>query len=75
MTDPSPAISPPAKPQLDYPFESPPQVGASLEIVPGVMWMRVPLPFKLRVNAEHLRLAKQVFRAVAHAGRGPSSGE
>lgn len=47
MTDPSPAISPPAKPQLDYPFESPPQVGASLEIVPGVMWMRLPLPFKL----------------------------
>src|SRR5262245_10255789 len=29
---------------LDYPFEAPPARGASLEVAPGVHWIRMPLP-------------------------------
>lgn len=35
------------KPTLLYPFETPPEVGQTLEIVPGVVWMRMPLPMAL----------------------------
>ena len=35
------------KPTLSYPFETPPEVGQTQEIVPGVVWMRMPLPMAL----------------------------
>lgn len=35
------------KPALIYPFEAPPGVGQVIEVAPGVVWMRMPLPFVL----------------------------
>ena len=35
------------KPTLIYPFEHPPEPGAALEVAPGVVWMRMPLPMML----------------------------
>jgi glyoxylase-like metal-dependent hydrolase (beta-lactamase superfamily II) len=35
------------KPSLDYPFESPPKPGESLEVAPSVRWLRMPLPMAL----------------------------
>ena len=35
------------KPTLIYPFEAPPAVGKTIQIAPGVVWMRMPLPFVL----------------------------
>lgn len=35
------------KPILDYPFAAPPEAGRSLQIAPGVVWMRMPMPFVL----------------------------
>ena len=35
------------KPTLIYPFEAPPEVGKVLEVAPGVVWMRMPLPMAL----------------------------
>lgn len=32
---------------LTYPFGSPPELGRTLEVVPGVLWIRMPLPFRL----------------------------
>lgn len=41
-----------AKPGLSYPFESPPARGQTLEVAPGVHWIRMPLPYKL----DHINL-------------------
>jgi len=35
------------KPTLIYPFEAAPEAGKVLEVAPGVLWMRLPLPFQL----------------------------
>jgi glyoxylase-like metal-dependent hydrolase (beta-lactamase superfamily II) len=35
------------KPTLIYPFEAPPEIGKLIEVAPGVVWMRMPLPMKL----------------------------
>lgn len=35
------------KPTLVYPFDAPPDIGKVLEIAPGVVWMRMPLPMAL----------------------------
>ena len=35
------------KPTLVYPFAAPPEAGTALEVAPGVMWMRMPLPMML----------------------------
>ena len=35
------------KPTLNYPFEAPPETGQSIEVAPGVMWMRMPMGGKL----------------------------
>jgi glyoxylase-like metal-dependent hydrolase (beta-lactamase superfamily II) len=35
------------KPTLTYPFEAPPEPGKVLEIAPGVVWMRMPMPGRL----------------------------
>lgn len=32
---------------LSYPFETPPEVGKVITVAPGVVWMRMPLPFVL----------------------------
>lgn len=36
------------KPKLDYPFPAAPEPGATLEVAPGVRWVRMPLPFALQ---------------------------
>ncbi|MEZ5664681.1 MAG: MBL fold metallo-hydrolase, partial [Burkholderiaceae bacterium] len=40
------------RPKLAYPFDAPPAHGQSLEVAPGVHWMRLPLPFTL----DHINL-------------------
>ena len=35
------------RPALTYPFESPPSDGETLEVAPGVLWIRMALPFAL----------------------------
>ncbi len=35
------------RPQLDYPFAEVPDTGATVEVAPGVLWIRMPLPFSL----------------------------
>jgi glyoxylase-like metal-dependent hydrolase (beta-lactamase superfamily II) len=32
---------------LVYPFAGPPDTGATLEVAPGILWLRMPMPFKL----------------------------
>jgi glyoxylase-like metal-dependent hydrolase (beta-lactamase superfamily II) len=34
--------------RYDYPFAEPPAVGTTLEVAPGVRWVRMPLPFSLK---------------------------
>ncbi|MDK3072252.1 MBL fold metallo-hydrolase [Sedimentitalea sp. JM2-8] len=34
-------------PVLRYPWDEPPERGMALEVAPGVLWMRLPLPMKL----------------------------
>jgi glyoxylase-like metal-dependent hydrolase (beta-lactamase superfamily II) len=34
--------------KYDYPFAAPPEPGQSLEVAPGVRWVRMPLPFSLK---------------------------
>ncbi|SFU03805.1 MBL fold metallo-hydrolase [Sedimentitalea nanhaiensis] len=34
-------------PVLRYPWETPPERGQAIEVAPGVLWMRLPLPMKL----------------------------
>jgi glyoxylase-like metal-dependent hydrolase (beta-lactamase superfamily II) len=40
------------RPTLIYPFEKPPAPGQTLEVAPGVLWLRMPLPFAL----DHINL-------------------
>jgi len=40
------------KPALIYPFEAPPPRGRTLEVAPGVHWIRMPLPYAL----DHINL-------------------
>jgi glyoxylase-like metal-dependent hydrolase (beta-lactamase superfamily II) len=37
---------------LHYPFDAPPAPGASTEVAPGLLWIRMPLPFAL----DHINL-------------------
>jgi glyoxylase-like metal-dependent hydrolase (beta-lactamase superfamily II) len=47
--------APPAA-ALDFAFAEPPQPGAAIEAVPGVFWLRMPLPFALNhINLWALR--------------------
>jgi glyoxylase-like metal-dependent hydrolase (beta-lactamase superfamily II) len=34
--------------RYDYPFTEPPATGTTLEVAPGVRWVRMPLPFSLK---------------------------
>jgi glyoxylase-like metal-dependent hydrolase (beta-lactamase superfamily II) len=36
-----------AAPQITFPWEEPPGAGEALEVAPGVLWMRMPLPMAL----------------------------
>lgn len=36
------------RPKLDYPFPDVPGAGETLEVAPGVIWVRMPLPFALQ---------------------------
>lgn len=38
--------------QISYPFERLPEPGSALEVAPGVLWVRMPLPFAL----DHINL-------------------
>ena len=43
----APARSARIRPTLEYPFETPPPPGEAIEVAPGVLWIRMPLPFTL----------------------------
>ncbi len=47
MREPKPQRERLDKPTLIYPFEAPPQPGKLLEVAPGVLWLRMPLPYAL----------------------------
>jgi glyoxylase-like metal-dependent hydrolase (beta-lactamase superfamily II) len=47
----SPAPAP-ASTSLDYPFAAPPATGGAIEVAPGVLWLRMPMPFRL----DHINL-------------------
>ncbi len=36
-----------SRPKLEYPYPEPPPHGQSLEVAPGVRWIRMPLPYTL----------------------------
>lgn len=52
MSDGLEDVDPPAKARLEYPFDAPPERGRSIEVAPGVHWIRMPLPFSL----DHINL-------------------
>lgn len=52
MTNNLKASAAPGKPRLEYPFEAPPERGRTLEVAPGVHWIRMPLPYAL----DHINL-------------------
>src|SRR5690606_4955730 len=41
-----------SRPVLEYPFDETPEPGVAREIAPGVLWLRMPLPFTL----DHINL-------------------
>ncbi|MDF1485019.1 MBL fold metallo-hydrolase [Ramlibacter sp. H39-3-26] len=47
MSDDTLVATPHAKPRLDYPCGEPPAPGQAREVAPGVLWLRMPLPFAL----------------------------
>jgi glyoxylase-like metal-dependent hydrolase (beta-lactamase superfamily II) len=47
MTDAAEPSSRRTRAPLDYPFDAPPEAGAAIEVAPGVLWIRMPLPFAL----------------------------
>ena len=56
MTAPHPAV-------LDFPFAAPPPPGEAIEVAPGVLWLRMPLPFALdHINLWLLRERRRVGR-------------
>ncbi|MFN4100292.1 MAG: MBL fold metallo-hydrolase [Pararhodobacter sp.] len=44
MTQPAPRL---ADPGIRFPFETPPAPGKAIDVAPGVLWMRLPLPMAL----------------------------
>lgn len=38
--------------QLDHPFPAPPEIATTTEVAPGILWIRMPLPFAL----DHINL-------------------
>src|SRR5207244_7956327 len=37
---------------LDHPWTEPPRPGAAIDVLPGIKWLRMPLPFRL----DHINL-------------------
>src|SRR5204862_21979 len=37
---------------IDYPWSEPPDAGETIEVAPGIRWLRMPLPFQL----DHINL-------------------
>jgi hypothetical protein len=69
MTDLAPPRERLEKPTLTYPFAAAPDVGTVLEVAPGVVWMRMPLPFAL----DHINiwgLEEEAGWAVVDTGMG-----
>jgi glyoxylase-like metal-dependent hydrolase (beta-lactamase superfamily II) len=52
MSDATLILQPIVKPVLDYPCGQAPVAGTAREVAPGVLWLRMPLPFKL----DHINL-------------------
>lgn len=52
----STSVAAPPAPTLQLPFETPPPNGTPIEIAPGLLWLRLALPFRLdHVNVYALR--------------------
>ncbi len=47
MKDESSLAPAPSRPLLVYPFDTKPELGQTLEVAPGVLWIRMALPFVL----------------------------
>lgn len=45
-------LAPASPPALEYPFPTPPAHGETIEVRPGCLWLRMPLPFAL----DHINL-------------------
>ena len=52
MNDPAFRPAPAAPNPLQFPYAAPPDAGTTLELAPGVFWLRMPLPFAL----DHINL-------------------
>jgi glyoxylase-like metal-dependent hydrolase (beta-lactamase superfamily II) len=52
MSDGQEELAETVKPTLEYPFDEVPPRGQAVEVVPGVRWMRMPLPYAL----DHINL-------------------
>src|SRR5438034_9877265 len=42
---------------LDHPWTEPPRPGTVVDVLPGIKWLRMPLPFRL----DHINLWERVF--------------
>ena len=55
---------------LHFPHSLPPAAGELIEVVPGVFWLRMPLPFQLdHINLWLLPFGCQEFGAVGRVAR------
>ena len=59
------AMSAPHPTVLDFPFPAPPPPGEVIEVAPGILWLRMPLPFAL----DHINLWLLRERGAFHARR------
>src|SRR5450755_3359700 len=58
---------------LSFPFDGPPAPGTTCEVVPGVLWLRMPLPFALdHINLWLLRDADGWTQIDCGYGDGPT---
>ena len=48
---------------LQYPFPDLPEAGTVTAVAPGVYWLRMPLPFSLRDDAEALKSLAEQYAA------------
>jgi len=47
MQQPKPSLQPAPLPQLRFPYPAPPAPGSTIEVAPGILWVRLALPFLL----------------------------
>ena len=60
---------------LSYPFPDPPAPGETLEVAPGLMWLRMPLPFALdHINLWLLREGERLTLVDTGYGDAPTRG-